>query len=105
MLLQNKFGQTNLKLTVLLTPSKWAFNIGDHGWGNNELQYYTDELKNARVENGILIIEAHADINRPKGYTSARIVTKGKAAWTYGYFEIKQNYRRRRNLACNLDAF
>jgi beta-glucanase (GH16 family) len=70
-------------------PSKWSFDIGDNGWGNNELQYYTDELKNARVENGILIIEAHADINRPKGYTSARIVTKGKAAWTYGYFEIK----------------
>lgn len=69
--------------------SKWTFDSGDNGWGNNELQYYTDELKNARVENGILIIEAHADTNKPKGYTSARLVTKGKAAWTYGYFEIK----------------
>lgn len=69
--------------------TKWSFNIGDHGWGNNELQYYTDELKNARVENGKLIIEAHADASRPKGYTSARLVTKSKAAWTYGYFEIK----------------
>jgi beta-glucanase (GH16 family) len=69
-------------------PTKWSFNIGDHGWGNNELQYYTEDLKNARVENGKLIIEAHADSNKAKGYTSARLVTKGKAAWTYGYFEI-----------------
>jgi beta-glucanase (GH16 family) len=69
--------------------SKWSFNIGDHGWGNNELQDYTDELKNARVENGILIIEARADADKPKGYTSARLVTKGKSAWTYGYVEIK----------------
>jgi beta-glucanase (GH16 family) len=68
--------------------SKWSYNIGDHGWGNNEQQFYTSELKNVRIENGKLIIEAHADSNKPKGYTSARLVTKGKAAWTYGYFEI-----------------
>ncbi len=74
----------------LPNPEKWSFNVGDHGWGNNELQYYTKEdLKNARVENGHLIIEAHADKTHPKGYTSARLVTKGNAAWKYGYFEIK----------------
>lgn len=68
----------------------WSYDVGDHGWGNKELQYYSkDELKNARVENGILIIEAHADSAYPKGYTSARLVTKGKAAWEYGYIEVK----------------
>jgi beta-glucanase (GH16 family) len=70
--------------------SKWSYDVGDHGWGNKELQNYSkDELKNARIENGILIIEAHADQSQPKGYTSARLVTKGKAGWKYGYIEVK----------------
>jgi beta-glucanase (GH16 family) len=71
-------------------PTKWVYDVGDHGWGNNELQYYSKEdLNNARIENGILIIEAHADSSHPKGYTSARLLTRGKASWQYGYFEIK----------------
>lgn len=71
-------------------PLKWSYDVGDHGWGNNELQYYSKEdLRNSRVENGILIIEAIKDTTQPKGYTSARLVTKGKAAWKYGYIEVK----------------
>jgi len=70
--------------------AKWGYDVGDHGWGNNELQYYSrSELKNARVEDGRLIIEALADPTRPKGYTSARMVTKGKAFWQYGYIEVR----------------
>ncbi len=69
---------------------KWDYDIGDSGWGNNELQYYSKaDLKNTRVENGILTIEAKIDPAHPKGYSSARIVTRGKATWQYGYFEIK----------------
>jgi hypothetical protein len=60
-------------------PSKWVYDVGDHGWGNNELQYYSkSDLKNARVEDGRLIIEAVADPSRPKGYTSARMVRRVK---------------------------
>ncbi len=71
-------------------PNKWDYDIGDHGWGNNELQYYSKaDLKNARIENGILTIEAKADPAHPKGYSSARLVTRGKATWQYGFFEIK----------------
>jgi beta-glucanase (GH16 family) len=71
-------------------PGKWGYDVGDHGWGNNELQYYSkSDLKNARVEDGRLIIEAIADPSRPKGYTSARMVTKGKASWQYGYIEVR----------------
>ncbi len=71
-------------------PKKWSYDVGDHGWGNNELEYYSKaDLKNARVENGVLVIEVHADPTRPKGYTSARLVTKGKAAWQYGYIEVR----------------
>lgn len=71
-------------------PEKWGYNVGDHGWGNNELQFYTEgNLDNARVENGLLIIEAKKDADYPKGYTSARLVTKGKAAWQFGYIEVR----------------
>lgn len=68
----------------------WSYDVGDHGWGNRELQFYTkEELKNARVENGKLIIEAHKDSDYPKGYTSARLVSKKKASWQYGYIEVR----------------
>jgi beta-glucanase (GH16 family) len=71
--------------------TKWAYNIGtgDNGWGNNELEYYTNKESNARVENGNLIIEARKENLGENKYTSARLLTKGKAAWTYGQFEIR----------------
>jgi hypothetical protein len=54
--------------------AKWDYDVGGHGWGNNELQYYSKaDLKNARVEKGVLIIEAHADTSHPKGFSSARL--------------------------------
>lgn len=71
-------------------PKKWTYDVGDHGWGNEELQYYSqNDLKNARIENGKLIIEAHADSLHPKDYTSARLLTREKASWQYGYIEVK----------------
>src|SRR5690606_5221905 len=62
-------------------PSKWTYDIGGHGWGNQELQYYTDRLENARVEDGVLIIEARGESFGGNDYTSARLVTRGLAAW------------------------
>lgn len=71
-------------------PNKWTYDVGDHGWGNDELQYYSqNDLKNARIENGKLIIEAHVDSLHPRGYTSARLLTRGKTSWQYGYIEVK----------------
>lgn len=71
-------------------PKKWNYDVGGHGWGNNELQYYTEfELNNARVENGKLIIEARKENYQNNLYTSARLVTKNKGDWTYGRFEIR----------------
>lgn len=76
--------------TGLPDPAKWGYDIGGHGWGNKELQYYTERRKeNARVENGILIIEARQDAWEGHKYTSARLVSKGKGDWTYGRFEVK----------------
>ena len=71
--------------------TKWAYNIGtgNNGWGNNELEYYTNSDSNARVENGNLIIEARKESMGGKNYTSARMLTQGKFDWTYGQFEIR----------------
>lgn len=71
-------------------PAKWSYDVGGHGWGNNELQFYTNAVeRNSRVVDGNLIIEAHKEQLGNNAYTSARMVTKGKGDWTYGRFEIR----------------
>ncbi|MFT6165499.1 MAG: beta-glucanase (GH16 family) [Vicingaceae bacterium] len=73
----------------LVDDSKWSYNVGNWGWGNNELQYYTSEdLKNARQENGQLIIEAHKNENN-KYWTSARLTTQSKISFKYGRVEFR----------------
>jgi len=69
---------------------KWEYDVGGHGWGNEELQYYTARRReNARVEGGVFVIEARKEPWNENEYTSARLVTKGKGDWTYGRFEIR----------------
>ncbi|MEO9967267.1 MAG: family 16 glycosylhydrolase [Reichenbachiella sp.] len=81
--------------TGLPDSEKWSYDVGDGcpnvcGWGNNELEYYTeDRLENARVEDGNLIITAIKESVGGKGYTSARLVTRDKGDWTYGRIEIR----------------
>ena len=76
--------------TGLPDSSKWSYDIGGHGWGNNELQYYTDaNLANANVSNGSLKIIARTQKMGNRDYTSARLVTRGKGDFTYGKIEIK----------------
>lgn len=67
-------------------PSRWNFETGGGGWGNNELQFYTDSRNNSYVSNGTLKIHARKSNNT---WTSARMVTAGKAAWKEGRFEIR----------------
>lgn len=78
--------------------SKWAYDTfrNSAGWFNNELQYYAAErAENARVEGGRLIITARKErlATAPdfggQDYTSARLLTKGRADWTYGFFEVR----------------
>jgi beta-glucanase (GH16 family) len=71
--------------------TKWNYDTGSNGgWGNNELEYYTyKRIENARVENDKLIIEARKEKTGDFNYTSARLLTKGKAAWQYGKIEVK----------------
>jgi beta-glucanase (GH16 family) len=71
-------------------PAKWNYDTGGHGWGNQELQYYTDKkIANARVDNGYLVIEARKESRGKNNYTSARLVTKGKADWRYGRIDVR----------------
>ncbi len=79
---------------------RWAYDThrNAQGWYNQEKQYYAaNRAENARIEDGKLIIEArHETLSKTdfadhggQEYTSARLFTKGKAAWTYGFFEIR----------------
>ena len=75
--------------TGLPDSTKWNFDTGGHGWGNNEKQFYTDaDTMNAIVKNGVLSIIARKEKHGNNDYTSARLLTKGKAEWTYGHIEI-----------------
>ena len=69
--------------------TKWTYDIGDWGWGNNELQYYTvAKSKNARQEDGNLIIESHKNDNG-HAWSLARLTTRGKVAFKYGKIEFR----------------
>lgn len=92
----NDFGKPN--------PEKWGF---ENGFIRNlEKQYYTERLKNARIENGSLILETHKETIKNEAfisqdatnwkenwqkaaYTSASLTTKGLAHWTYGIIEVR----------------
>ena len=70
--------------------AKWSYEVGGHGWGNDELQYYTERRpENARVADGHLIIEARQEPFEGRDYTSARLVSRDKGEWTYGRFEAR----------------
>jgi beta-glucanase (GH16 family) len=84
----------------LPNPSHWKYDThrNKEGWYNREKQYYAAQrLKNSRVENGYLILEAHLEeLNHAdyvdwgeQTYTSARLITQGLGDWTYGFFEIR----------------
>ena len=80
--------------STVIDPGKWSFQTGDGcpercGWGNNELQYYTDKKENARLENGYLIIEARKESVGTRSYSSAKLVTRHKADWKHGKIEIR----------------
>ena len=72
-------------------PAVWDFDIGtgQNGWGNQELQYYTDRTENVKVDNGVLLITAREESFEGSAYTSARLVTKDLFEQQYGRFEAR----------------
>ncbi|MDI9973378.1 glycoside hydrolase family 16 protein [Rhodococcus sp. IEGM 1307] len=68
-------------------PLFWGYDLGGGGWGNNEKQVYTDSRQNSRLDgNGRLVVEARRNGG---GFTSARLVTRGKFEFTYGVIEAR----------------
>ena len=70
-----------------INAANWTHEMGGHGWGNAESQYYTDQPGNSFIENGHLVIQALEENILGKRYTSARMVTKGKFEQAYGRIE------------------
>lgn len=76
-------------------PNKWTYDLGNGcpdicGFGNNELQYYTkDDPGNVRIENGVLVIEAHNEQIGSNHYTSAKLKSAPSGEWLYGKIEVK----------------
>jgi beta-glucanase (GH16 family) len=74
-----------------LSSANWSYEIGtgSGGWGNNELQYYTNRSQNIQVVNGNLEITALKESYGGMGYTSARIKSKGLKEFKYGKIEAR----------------
>src|ERR1700756_4498406 len=75
-------------------PSKWEFEVGGGGWGNNELEYYTQRIENSREKKGRLAItpikeDYSGEDGGKRGYTSARLKPKTHFSQAYGRFEAR----------------
>jgi Glycosyl hydrolases family 16 len=64
-----------------INAANWGFDLGGGGWGNNELQNYTSRPENARISNGMLVIEARRENLGGNAFTSARLKTQGKQSF------------------------
>jgi beta-glucanase (GH16 family) len=72
-----------------IDATNWKFETGDGGWGNNELEYYTNRAENAMINKGNLLIIARKEAFSGSNYTSARMKTQGLEHWTYGKIEAR----------------
>jgi beta-glucanase (GH16 family) len=72
-----------------LNTDNWIYNTGGNGWGNKELQNYTNSESNTYMSNGKLVIEARAENLGANNYTSARLSTSGKKTFTFGRIDIR----------------
>ncbi len=75
-------------------PKKWTYDLGGKGWGNQELESYTNRKENARIEKGNLVITAQRESYTgadgvTRDYTSARLKTQGLFTQTYGRIEAR----------------
>jgi beta-glucanase (GH16 family) len=69
--------------------TKWGYDTGAGGWGNNESQYYTSRSDNVIVEDGSLKIITKKESYEGSSYTSARLLTKDKFSLQYGKVEMR----------------
>jgi beta-glucanase (GH16 family) len=100
-----KFVSTSITVTLYVAPTalwsdefntdgapnstKWGYDLGAGGWGNNEAQNYTNRPDNVKVENGVLKITLKKESYQGSNYTSARLLSKGKYSVKYGKIEFR----------------
>lgn len=72
-----------------INMDNWTFDTGGYGFGNGEAQYYTERPENARIENGLLVIEARFEKYESSYYTSAKLWTKDLQEFQYGRIEAR----------------
>lgn len=71
-------------------PARWLMETGGDGWGNAELEFYTDRTDNAALDgDGALVITAREEAYMGRDHTSARLTTQGKLEQTFGRFEAR----------------
>ena len=79
------------------SPGTWTYETGGHGWGNDELQYYTSDAANAALDGAgsLAITVRRSDPQQVEGryghgpYTSARLTTKGRRSFRYGLIQAR----------------
>lgn len=77
-----------------LDPAKWTYDTGGRGWGNNELQHYTDRIENSYISGGALHVRAVREAYGGDDFTSARAVTRGLGDWAYGRIRVRAKLGR-----------
>jgi len=101
----SKFVSTSISVTLYVAPTalwsdefntdgapnstKWGYDLGAGGWGNNESQNYTNRTDNVKVENGVLKIIVKKESYQGSNYTSARLLSKDKFSVKYGKIEFR----------------
>lgn len=73
-----------------LDTAVWSYDLGDNGWGNEELQNYTNQPENVRIEDGNLVINVlKSGDGSSAQFTSARVRTQDKLTFKYGTIEAR----------------
>ncbi len=70
----------------------WTYDMGGGGWGNKELEFYTNHTNNAFVQDGLLHIVARQESRGSYNYTSARMKSQGRYSFTYGRLEWRAKF-------------
>lgn len=96
---QNIVWQEEFDYSGLPDTNKWSYDVGAHGWGNNELQLYTlADSNNVYIRDGYLHITARYDSTRHPSFTSTRLITKNKGDWKYGMIEVRAKLPKGRGI-------
>jgi beta-glucanase (GH16 family) len=75
---------------ALLDTSRWVYEVGGGGWGNNQLEFDTNRAENASLDGmGELVITARKEAYMGREYTGARLKTQGKFEHGYGRYEAR----------------